>query len=452
VLEVTAAATESSALFEPEVSNVRETWTAVAAAATGVCCVLDCFRKERARTEAEHLERLQEAIRVEVAEVTKPRRRGRAQQFLRRSLAKAVRREAVACYQALQERGYTLAECAELLNVSPRRLRHWDQHRRPEPLLVVPLGRPAARSEPARRGRVLDFLKEKGPGVGVPTLQQQFPDLARAELTDLLQRYRRVVCGRWHESARVLHWQVAGRVWSMDFAEPSRLGEACSLPPIDGVYPYLLAVRDLASGFQLGWLPVGDATAERTMAILARLFAEYGAPLVLKSDNGPAFRAFEMKKFLDQAGVYPLFSPPYWPGYNGAIEAAIGSLKRRTEQHAASAGHTGLWTSTDVEAARQQANAMPRRRLKGRRPAAVWAERGVITDVERVRFELAVEAQRFVARTEKGIAPEIELDHWTRSAVDRKAMERALVEHDYLLFRGRRVPLTIQPGKVTVLV
>ena len=55
--------------------------------------------------------------------------------------------------------------------------------------------------------------------------------------------------------------------------------------------------------------------------------------------NGPAFRAEQTKCFLQQAGVHFLFSPSHWPEYNGAIEAAIGSLKRRTVQQAAHHGH-----------------------------------------------------------------------------------------------------------------
>jgi transposase InsO family protein len=299
------------------------------------------------------------------------------------------------------------------------------------------------------RQEVLRFLNDEGVGVGVPRLQAQFAALARAELTDLLQRYRTVWCARRRQSVRVLHWLVAGRAWTMDFAEPSLRGASWSLPAIDGRYPYLLAVRDLASGYQLCWLPVWAATAEVTMAALAVLFARYGAPLLLKSDNGPPFRAEEMKKFLQAAGVFPLFSPPYWPGYNGAIEAAIGSLKRRTEEHAVGQGHGAIWTAGDVEAARLAANANRPRRLHGLSPAEVWAQGTMIGAVERVRFEIAVEGERYMARTELKLDRDKDLDHWQQSAVDRKAIQRALVEHDYLLFRGRRVPLIVKAGKVT---
>jgi hypothetical protein len=82
-------------------------------------------------------------------------------------------------------------------------------------------------------------------------------------------------------------------------------------------------VRDLASGCQLLWQPLRAANAEAVVHALALLCAWHGAPLVLKSDNGFAFAAEVTRTLLHQAGVIILFSPPYWPRYNGAIEAGI---------------------------------------------------------------------------------------------------------------------------------
>jgi transposase InsO family protein len=414
----------------------------------GATSVLQRFQEEIQRDEQEHLDRLKELIHVEAA--AKPRRRGRARQRRKRRLEKDIRRQAVACYRDLRCWGHTLEEVAELLGVTPRTLRHWALDCGPENA-ALPLGRPAARADLATRQEVLGFLKNQGPSVGVPTLQERFPDLARAELTDLVQRYRHVVATRYHDCLHRLSWPVPGRVWSLDFAEPSLLGAAWSLPPIDGNYPYLLAVRDLSSGYQLCWLPVTAATSAVTCQVLTRLFDFYGAPLVLKADNGPPFRADDTKQFLKNAGVHFLFSPPYWPRYNGAIEAAIGSLKTWTQQHAVSQGRAGHWTWADAAAARQQANAGQPRRLHGQTPADVWAGRTAISAVERVRFELTVLRQRHVARSELGFEQERQLIHWDDSAVDRKAISRALVEHDYLLFRRRRVPLIVKGGKVTEL-
>jgi len=79
----------------------------------------------------------------------------------------------------------------------------------------------------------------------------------------------------------------------------------------------------------------------------------------------------------------------------------------------------------------------------------VWQARPLIDVVERVVFALTVERQRFGVRDEEGIDQEALLDHWRQSAVDRQALERALVEHGHLLFTRRRLPLTINRRKVT---
>ena len=62
-------------------------------------------------------------------------------------------------------------------------------------------------------------------------------------------------------------------------------------------------------------------------------------------------------------------------------------------------------------------------------------------------FALTVARRRFQVRAELGIAQEEPLDHWRSSAVDRLAIERALVEHGHLLFTRRRIPLPIRTAK-----
>jgi transposase InsO family protein len=403
------------------------------------------------KTIAEYIGHLQETFKQEPSRTT-PRRRRRLQQRRQSELRDHIRRGSVEFFHFVQTRGGTCRQAAQYLFLSPRTLRQWDYDCRPELPAPVPLGRPPASADQADRQAVLDFIKDHGPGIGVPTLRTRFPALARAELTDLLRRYRRVVRDRYHTCERILCWQVAGRVWAIDFAEPSALAAELSLPPIDGIFPYLLAVRDLASGYQLAWLPVATMTAEEVIGALRVLFRQFGVPLLLKMDNGPAFRADTLAAFLRDAGVFSLFSPPHWPGYNGAIEAAIGSLKSRTANEAARHGRVDCWTPADVTAALAQANSAHPRRLHGDTPEQAWARRNPITPVERARFDLAVERNRYLARAEIAIALDVKLDHWENARLDRIAIQRALVEHDYLLFRGRRVPLIVQAGKVTHLV
>jgi hypothetical protein len=90
-------------------------------------------------------------------------------------------------------------------------------------------------------------------------------------------------------------------VWAIDHSQASF--------PIDGRYPYLFAVRDLASHYQLAWYPVMTQRAEEVVPILQNLFAEHGRPLVIKSDNDPAFVAEVTQAMLQAQQLGQLFSP-----------------------------------------------------------------------------------------------------------------------------------------------
>ena len=392
----------------------------------------------------EHLARVKEYVHLQSAAAPRCRRRGR-QATEQQRLQQRIRQAAVDCYHDWQEQCQTLEQCGQLLGLSPRTLRFWEQRCRPGTIGLLPVGRPWQRSPLPVRQQIIDYLKLTGPGVGLPALQEQFRGVARGELADLLERFRAWWCRRHGQYGRVLHWQTAGRVWAADFTETSQL--APDLWPLAS--GYVLAVRDLASGCVLAWEPIPALTEEVACDQLARLFAVHGAPLVLKVDNGSAFRAALFQKFLEGAGTIPLYSPPSCPSYNGSIEATIGSLKKRTEEQARGQGRAGAWQPEDLSAAQAAANTSHPRRLNGRTPTSVWQTRPPIEAVERVVFALSAERQRFGVRDEQRIDQEKVLDHWRTSAVDRLALERALVEHGHLLFTRRRIPPRIRRRKVT---
>jgi transposase InsO family protein len=222
----------------------------------------------------------------------------------------------------------------------------------------------------------------------------------------------------------------------MDFADPPT--------PVDGRYPSLLAVRDLASGRQLLWQPLAAATAEAARSALSSLLARHGPPLVVKSDNGSAFGAAPVAELFAEFRVESLFSPPRMPSYNGAIEAGIGSLKTRTEAHAARHNRPGHWTWDDVEAARMEANATARLRgPTGPSPDETWATRQPVTADERTRFRETVARLRQKDEADAG-PPQ---DEMTRRARDRQTLRRALEGGGYLLYTRRRIPLPIPRPK-----
>jgi hypothetical protein len=206
--------------------------------------------------------RLEDLLRIESAQEQGPARRRGRQATARQRLQQRVRQQAVACCRRLREQGQTLEQCGGLLQIAPRTLRAWDEKSRAETRSLTPVGRPATRSPLPVRQAILEYVKLTGPGIGVPTLQEHFAGVARGELADLLERYRLVWRMRHPTSARVLHWQTPGLVWAADFTEPSRWGLSPTLPPIAACYPYVLAVRDLASGSMLAWQPLPAVTED----------------------------------------------------------------------------------------------------------------------------------------------------------------------------------------------
>ena len=441
--------------------------------------------------DARHLERLHALCGGAAAAAP---RRGSAWQQPRRRLEQGVRLEGVAFRQWVAAYGLNRIESAACLGIAARTLRGWEQRLRETAAAAPPRGRPVLRSGREARTAVLELLQAAGPGVGLAVLAGQFPGLPKAELDDLLKRYRRAWVRRHPRLLHVLHWQQPGSVWAADYARPPL--------PLEEGYTDLLAVRDLASGMQLLWLPVAEATAATTTAALLSLFLLYGAPLVLKLDNGSPFVALATQALLAQWQVVPLYSPPGRPQYNGAIEAGIGALKVRTHYQAVRQGRPGQWTLADAEAARQEANALGRPwGSRGPTPAERWAGRRVVTVPAREAFAASVaclgdeaagaspapaaaaepeetpktaSAERpTVAAADAATASPKQRDQaasgpppavpagteragaqpsgaaFDPAARRRQAISRALVAHGYLLFTRRRIPPPIRRKKVT---
>jgi transposase InsO family protein len=171
--------------------------------------------------------------------------------------------------------------------------------------------------------------------------------------------------------------------------------------------------------------------------VLRRVAAAEGAPLVVKNDNGSAFRSGLWREVLAGLGSRVLYSPAYRPGYNGSVEAGNKSLKRRTEALAAAAGRPGEWRVEDLEAARQEANARGRPRGAKVAPAVAWECRERVSAEERERFGEQLEAEAQAVREEAGQQEEGR----SEGGVLRSAFRRALVALGYLVLRWRRIPL-----------
>lgn len=73
--------------------------------------------------------------------------------------------------------------------------------------------------------------------------------------------------------------------------------------------------------------PTTNATASSTVEKLRTLFAQFGLPRTVVSDNGPCFKSEEFKAFLKKNGIQHVTTDPYHPSSNGLAERAVRVVK-----------------------------------------------------------------------------------------------------------------------------
>ena len=368
--------------------------------------------------------------------MSRARRQARLAHLHRRLLEHRVRVHLVAACGIVQADGVPVVHVTRRLALSERTLRHW----RRCTLSAGCRGRPPRPAGRGERNQVYQFLRQRGPQTTLTAVQAAFPQMRRADLSDVLRRYRRLQRRKRERLQSRLEWRRPGTVWAADFKERRE--------PIEGRYGWILSIKDLASRYQLAWQPLAEATAEVVQATYARLFGEHGPPLVLKSDNGSQFKADETKQLLAAQGVVPLFSPRRHPQYNGGVERANGQLSGYQEALAEFHGRSRAPTCDDAQGAQRLANELAR--PKGwREPTAaeLWSQRRPLDRAQRTSFWASVEQSRARVRAEWDFAPELALTHEQFSAVDRRAVRDALVTHDLLRIHPRRSPQTIRPNE-----
>ncbi|KAM7288762.1 uncharacterized protein ISCGN_028946 [Ixodes scapularis] len=71
-----------------------------------------------------------------------------------------------------------------------------------------------------------------------------------------------------------------------------------------------------------------STTADKTIEKLRSVFASYGLPEEVVTDNGPQFTARTFADFLQKNGVRHTRTPPYHPASNGSAERCVQTVKR----------------------------------------------------------------------------------------------------------------------------
>ena len=112
-------------------------------------------------------------------------------------------------------------------------------------------------------------------------------------------------------------WSWPSRLWArvhLDYAGP-----------IEG--HYLLVIIDAHSKW-IEALPTKSTSSHVTIELLRSLFAQFGLPETIVSDNGSCFVSEEFQQFLKSNGIKQITSAPYHPSSNGLAERAVQIVKK----------------------------------------------------------------------------------------------------------------------------
>ena len=80
-----------------------------------------------------------------------------------------------------------------------------------------------------------------------------------------------------------------------------------------------------------GWIeafPAGNRTSQTVKVYLSQIFARFGIPRTLVSDNGPEFVSSDLKQWCESLGIKKMETPIYHPRANGIAERAVQTVKR----------------------------------------------------------------------------------------------------------------------------
>lgn len=72
---------------------------------------------------------------------------------------------------------------------------------------------------------------------------------------------------------------------------------------------------------------MSSTTTSKTIEVLRSLFARFGVPEQIVSDNGPQFTSHEFQMFAKRNGIKHITSAPYHPSTNGLAERFVQSFK-----------------------------------------------------------------------------------------------------------------------------
>ena len=132
------------------------------------------------------------------------------------------------------------------------------------------------------------------------------------------RRRKRQRLGSSENSVARRRAEYLGHLWSYDFAmDATQDGRRLKMMPVVDEYSRECLALEVERSI----------TSEEVVKTLDRLFAERGAPRLIRSDNGPEFIAQAVKRWLAAYGVETLYIEPGAPWENAYSETFISRMR-----------------------------------------------------------------------------------------------------------------------------
>jgi transposase InsO family protein len=268
--------------------------------------------------------------------------------------------------------------------------------------------------------RLLDHGMKRSAGAGGVYARYR-ESVSRRELAQWVEQVRADLVAADRQNLRWIEWLQPGVVWAMDATEYSQ-----ALLP--GVRIYLHNTQDLGSRYKFIPMVGEDLVGEEIAGHLSEKFWRYGAPLLLKRDNGGNMNHTAINGELSEFFVLPLNSPKYYAPYNGAIEESQREIKQCLREKLLAVGppcsHRDIAACAEV--ATHELNHHPRPCLEGRtscqsffaprvKPVFTKRQRREICDMLREKTERIVSAMNRFDKAALESAWRIAVEAWLRS-------------------------------------
>ena len=169
--------------------------------------------------------------------------------------------------------------------------------------------------------KLLDVMQRRKPRRKLPSVSTAARILAREGLVKPRRRHRRA-----HPGCPKTIPQAPNDIWAADYKGQFRLK--------NGKYCFPLTVSDLSSRYLLGCDAHPAISLERSFTHFKGLFATYGLPHRIRTDNGVPFasnalgRLSQLSVWFIRLGIYPELIEPGKPHQNGVHERMHRTLKQ----------------------------------------------------------------------------------------------------------------------------